>query len=97
MFASKRLGSPSLPSWSYRKRAQTYCDGDFEVRLPTPEDLIILKAIANREKAREDIRRISAVYPSLDRARIERWVREYGELLETPELWSEIEPLLATK
>jgi hypothetical protein len=30
----------------------------------------------------------------LDRTRIERWVREFAEALEMPELWEDIAPLL---
>ena len=75
-------------------RATTYTDTDLSVRLPTPEDLIILKAIANRPKDQEDIRTIAAVYPDVDRKRIRFWVEQYAELLEEPGLWGEIEGLL---
>jgi len=59
-----------------------------------PEDLIILKAIASRPKDLEDIRNIALTYPDMDRARIEYWVREYAELLETPDLWEQTKALL---
>ena len=75
-------------------RAQNASVADIGILLPTPEDLVILKAIANRPKDQEDIRSIVAVYPCLDRARIRHWVVEYAALLETPGLWSEIERLL---
>ena len=63
-------------------------------RIPTPEDLIILKAIAFRDQDIPDIRRIAEVNPQLDRKRIKRWVTEYAELVEKPGLWPEIERLL---
>ena len=76
------------------ERARPAPDAAIGLLLPSPEDLIVLKAIANRPKDQEDIRNIVAVYPDLDRKRVKDWVRQYSELLETPGLWSEIEPLL---
>lgn len=76
------------------RRARTYHAADLAIRLPSPEDLIVLKAIANRPKDQEDIRNIASAHPMLDKAYTERWVSEYGELLEKPDLWDEIKPLL---
>ncbi|MGB8983188.1 MAG: hypothetical protein WCC12_15035 [Anaerolineales bacterium] len=64
------------------------------MRLPTPEDLVILKAIAHRPKDLLDIREIVLNNPNLDLARIERWVKDFAQLLETPELWGQIEKIL---
>jgi hypothetical protein len=69
-------------------------DDSLQVQLPTPEDLIIMKAIAHRPKDLEDIRTLSAKYTSLDFARIERWIKDFSEILETPELWGQIEKIL---
>jgi hypothetical protein len=66
---------------------------DLTVRLPTPEDLIIMKAIAHRPKDLEDIRTIADKYPDLDMARVEGWVRTFGVALELPDLWEEIKLL----
>jgi predicted nucleotidyltransferase len=41
-------------------------DEALQIRLPTPEDLIIMKAIAHRPKDLEDIRTIAEKYPDLD-------------------------------
>jgi hypothetical protein len=60
------------------------------LRLPSPEDLIILKAVAHRPQDLLDIRAISTNYPNLDRQRIESWVRQFAEALEMPELWTDI-------
>jgi hypothetical protein len=68
--------------------------GDLELRLPTPEDLIILKAVAHRGKDLLDIEGILRSYPDVDRSRIERWVREFAAALDMPELWDDIVPLL---
>ena len=67
---------------------------DLSIRLPTPEDLIIMKAIAHRPKDLVDIRTIADKYPDLDRKRIENWVKSFGEALELPDLWNQIEQLL---
>jgi hypothetical protein len=64
------------------------------VRLPTPEDMIIMKAIAHRPKDLEDIRTIVDKYPDLDHHRIEQWVKDFAEVLETPDLWKQIEKIL---
>ena len=60
------------------------------IRLPTPEDLIIMKAIAHRPKDLEDIRTIVDKNPKLDVARIKQWVKEFAEVLEMPDLWDDI-------
>jgi hypothetical protein len=68
--------------------------GDLEVRLPTPEDLIILKAVAHRGKDLLDIEGILRSHPNIDRSRVEHWVREFAVALEMPELWDDIARLL---
>ena len=60
------------------------------IRLPTPEDLIIMKAIAHRPKDLEDIRTVVDKNPNLDTARIEQWVKSFAEALEMPGLWDDI-------
>lgn len=76
------------------KRGVRHDAGVLTIRLPTPEDLIILKAVAHRAKDLEDIREVVANNPNLDHRRIERWVKEFAELMETPELWGQIEKIL---
>lgn len=69
-------------------------DDALKIRLPTPEDLIIMKAIAHRPKDLEDIRTISDKYPNLDHQRIKKWVKEFAQALEQPDLWKQIESIL---
>ncbi len=76
-------------------RGTTQSFGGLTIRLPTPEDLIIMKAIAHRSKDLEDIRSIADKYPNLDQLRVEAWVKAFGEALEMPELWDQIKPLLS--
>jgi hypothetical protein len=68
--------------------------GSFAIRLPTPEDLIIMKALPRRPKDLADIQAISASNPNLDRARIRFWVDQFGQALELPDLWNDISKLL---
>lgn len=65
-------------------------DDALEIRLPTPEDLIIMKAVAHRPKDLLDIQGILQSHPDLDRRRIRKWVTQIAELLEKPELWDAI-------
>ena len=65
-------------------------DSALQIRLPTPEDLIILKAVAHRPKDMEDIRILANKYPNLDTARIKQWVKSFADVLEMPRLWDDI-------
>lgn len=76
------------------KRGTVKSFADLSARLPTPEDLIIMKAVAHRPKDLEDIRTLVAKYPTLDHRRIEHWVKDFAELMETPELWGQIDKIL---
>lgn len=68
--------------------------GELEVRLPTPEDFVIMKAVAGRDKDMADIAAVVENYPNMDHQHIERWVREFAEALEAPELWPRLARLL---
>lgn len=76
------------------ERSAEYTVGTLRLRLPTPEDLIILKSIAHRPKDMLDIESIVAAHPDLDKKRIAHWVHQFAELLEMPELWADVEKLL---
>ena len=68
--------------------------GSIKLRLPTPEDLIIMKAVAYRPKDLGDIQAIAASHPNLDKERIRSWMEQFGEALDLPELWNTISNLL---
>ena len=68
--------------------------GPIMLRLPTPEDLIILKAVAQRPKDLEDIQAIAASHPELNKERIRFWLEQFGEALDAPDLWEIISRLL---
>jgi hypothetical protein len=68
--------------------------GSIKLRLPTPEDLVIMKAIAHRPKDLEDIRTVAASHPDMDHKRIRFWVVQFGEALDLPDLWETISRML---
>ncbi len=68
--------------------------GALSVRLPTTEDLIILKAVAHRPKDMLDIEGLVESSPCLDKARVEYWLRQFSEALETPAIWTDVEELI---
>jgi len=78
-------------------RSRNFQVGSLSIRLPTPEDLIILKAVAHRPKDLIDIQAVIGNYPDLDRDRIEFWVKQFAQALELPELWDEIADWLPKK
>lgn len=75
-------------------RSSTRSFANLSLRLPTPEDLIIMKAIAHRPKDLEDIRTIASNYTDLDIKRIEEWVKSFGDALGQPDLWTQVKSLL---
>jgi len=77
-------------------RSVVHKAGAISIRLPTSEDLIVMKAIAHRPKDLEDIRTIVENNPNLDLSRIEYWVKSFAEVLEMPDLWKQIEKILKT-
>lgn len=74
-------------------RSKVYDVGLLSVRLPTPEDVIIMKAIAHRPKDLIDIQSIIDAHPDLDVERIRRWVKSFADILEMPSLWTDIEDM----
>jgi len=76
------------------KRSRTQSFAGLAVGLPTPEDLIVMKAIAHRPKDLDDIRTIADKHPDLDRNRVEEWVKSFGDALEWPDLWDQVKLLL---
>jgi len=74
-------------------RAQQFQIGELILNLPTPEDLIILKAVAHRPKDLLDIQGIIDNHKVMDYERIENWIKQFAELLGKPEIWEDIEKM----
>jgi len=75
-------------------RSQLINIGKISIRLPTVEDLIIMKAVAHRSKDMLDIEGLMDSNPDMDTQRIEYWLRQFAEALESPEIWLDVEKLL---
>jgi predicted nucleotidyltransferase len=78
------------------ERSVLYHIGSISVRLPTPEDLIILKAVAHRSKDLIDLQSVCENATDLDLTRIEHWVKAFADVLEIPELWEEIKKIITS-
>ncbi len=76
-----------------RRRSKTVAG--LKLPLPTPEDLLIMKAIARRARDVADMEAIFAAAPRLDRKRVRTWVVAFAEAMEAPELVSELDALFA--
>jgi hypothetical protein len=72
------------------ERSTVHQIDELALRLPTVEDLIVLKAVAHRPQDLLDIQALIEVNANLDGARIEQWVRQFARALDMPELWEDI-------
>lgn len=61
------------------------------VRLPTPEDLLVTKAVAHRARDVADIDAVLDANPGLDLRRVRRWVRAFAQALDEPALIDDFE------
>lgn len=68
--------------------------GELNVPLPTPEDLIIMKAMAHRPQDMVDIAVILETCPKSDLKRIRECVREFADVLGKPEILSQLEKVI---
>lgn len=66
------------------------------LRLPiiTPEDLLIMKALARRPRDIGDIESVLDANPELDLSRVRLWLREFSAVLEMPEIQEEFERII---
>lgn len=67
------------------------------IPLPRVEDLLVMKALAQRPKDLEDVRGLLASHPDTDVNHVRRWVREFAAALGTPQLLDAFERLLAER
>jgi len=75
------------------ERSQVLEVGGLSIRLPTAEDLVIMKGVAHRARDLEDIRTICDANQDLDMGRVEHWLKQFAEALQMPEIWTDIEKL----
>ncbi|MBU4487792.1 MAG: nucleotidyltransferase [Candidatus Omnitrophica bacterium] len=77
------------------KNSKRYRIGGLTFYLPTPEDLIVFKAVAHRPVDLIDIQEIVNSNPKIDRLYIKKKVKEFASFLEMPEVWKDIEDIVA--
>ena len=71
--------------------------GGLQVPVPTAEDLIIMKAVAQRPRDLADVEGILDAQPKLDLRRVRRWVRQFASALERPDIVADLERLIAKR
>lgn len=69
--------------------------GGVRVKLPQVEDLLIMKAIAQRPQDLRDIEGLLDVHPDADVGRVRQWVREFAAATAMPDMIEGLEKLLA--
>jgi hypothetical protein len=79
------------------ERARMLQAGGVEVKVPTPEDLLVMKAVALRAKDLDDIETLLRAHKDLDLDRVRHWAGEFAAALESPEILSNLERLLARR
>ena len=68
--------------------------GKLSLPLPTPENLIIMKAIAHRPQDLVDIEALVEANPKLDVRKIRRYVQEFSAALDMPDISNDLDELL---
>jgi predicted nucleotidyltransferase len=76
------------------ERSSRISVGEFQLPLPSVEDLIILKAVAHRRIDLQDITNLFDTHHDLDRQRVKRIVAEFAEALEMPEILQDVMAIL---
>jgi len=76
------------------KRAVWVDVGGLKLPISSPEDLIIMKAVAHRQRDLIDIEGIRDAHPNLNLKRIRKWVKEFSAVLEMPEILKDLEKIL---
>lgn len=79
------------------ERARRLGIGGVSIPVCTPEDLIIMKALARRQRDVADIEALLDVHPALDLARMRYWVGQFAEALEASEILTDLERLLVAR
>lgn len=69
--------------------------GGIRLQCPTPEDLIVMKAVAHRPRDLADIESILDAQPKLNLTRVRRLVRGFSIALEMPDILSDLEAVFS--
>lgn len=79
------------------RRANAISVKGLEVPVATPEDLVVLKAIAGRPRDIVDIEGLLVANPRLDVGRVRSRTAMFAEVLEAPEVLEHLDRLLAAR
>jgi hypothetical protein len=79
------------------KRAVRTTVGDFQIPIPTPEDLLVMKAIAHRPRDLADIESVLSSHASIDEKWILATVQEFADLLDAPEIIDDLKKLMQAR
>lgn len=71
--------------------------GKVALPLAHPEDLIVMKAVAQRDHDIKDIQGLFDVFPDLDVSYIRKWVDELAQALEMPEIYENLDRLILAR
>ncbi len=77
------------------RRGKFHNLGGIRVRLPQVEDLLIMKAVAQRPQDLRDIEGLLDLHPEADIESVRQWVREFSTAMTMPDLLEGFENLLA--
>jgi hypothetical protein len=78
-------------------RAQVHETGGVRLRLPSVEDLLIMKAFAHRPKDMEDIKGLLDAHPTADLKVVRQWVKEFATAMSMPDLLDDFEKIVARR
>jgi hypothetical protein len=73
--------------------AQAHSLGGLVIRLPRVEDLMIMKAVAQRPQDLLDLEGLIATHPEADLAMVRRWISEFSMAATMPSLLEEFDRL----
>lgn len=68
--------------------------GEVTIPLISPEDLLVMKAVAHRPRDTADIEGILEVRTGLDLDRVQGWLREFSSALDRPEILEDFQTVL---
>jgi len=75
-------------------RAITIRLGRATIKLASPEDLMVMKAVASRPRDWADIDSLLNAFPKADLKRVRHWTSEFAAVLEAPEICEDLERVL---
>jgi hypothetical protein len=77
------------------ERGRVHDVAGVSIRLPTVEDLLVMKAIARRPRDLEDIQGLLTAHPDADIAAARRWVREFSAAAGMPDMLQQFDRTVA--